>query len=81
MRGSRRTWTGTVLGATVGGIEYGFLEYKLQAVGARMPAYAIDQLPYLERGPRSWRSAVARRMPRLAARLRPVYQAFRRRLP
>ena len=74
-------YTGTVLGATVGGIEYGFLEYKLQAVGARMPAYAIDQLPYLERGPGSWRSAVARRMPRLAARLRPVYRAVRRRLP
>jgi lipopolysaccharide biosynthesis protein len=71
-------YTGTVLGPGTGGIEYGFLEYKLQVVGSRMPAYAIDQLPYLDSRPESWRSMVVRRLPRLAARLRPVYGALRR---
>ena len=74
-------YTGTVLGSKTGGIEYGFLEYKLQAVGAHLPAYAIDQLAYLDGRPRSWRSVVARWMPRVAARLRPLYLALRRLRP
>jgi rhamnosyltransferase len=70
-------YTGTVLGSQTGGIEYGFLEYKLQAVGAHLPAYAVDQIAYLDgRGP-LWRSLVARRLPRLAARLRPLYDRLR----
>jgi lipopolysaccharide biosynthesis protein len=71
-------YTGTVLGPTMAGIEYGFLEYKLQAVGARMPTYAIDQVAFLEGGNRSWRSMMVRRMPGVAACLRPLYQALRR---
>jgi len=74
-------YTGTVLGPTMAGIEYGFLEYKLQAVGARMQAYAIDQVAFLEGGNRSWRSMMVRRMPRVAARLRPLYQSLRRLRP
>jgi len=74
-------YTGTVLGPTMVGIEYGFLEYKLQAVGARMQAYAIDQVAFLEGGNRSWRSMMVRCMPRVAARLRPLYQALRRLRP
>ncbi|HEY8662905.1 MAG TPA: rhamnan synthesis F family protein [Propionibacteriaceae bacterium] len=71
-------YTGTVLGSKTGGIEYGFLEYKLQAVGAHLPAYAVDQLAYLDGRRQSWRSMVARRLPRVAARLRPLYGALRR---
>ncbi len=71
-------YTGTVLGSEISGIEYGFLEYKLQALGARLPAYAIDQIAYLDGRPQSWRSAVVRRLPRVAARLRPLYSALRR---
>jgi lipopolysaccharide biosynthesis protein len=71
-------YTGTVLGATMAGIEYGFLEYKLQAVGARMPAYAIDQVEFLEGLRRTLRGEVVRRFPGVADRLRPVYHAIRR---
>jgi len=74
-------FTGTALGPQIGGIEYGFLEYKLQAVGSHMPAYAIDQVAFLEGSNRSWRSLMVRRMPRVAARLRPLYQALRRLRP
>lgn len=72
-------YTGTALGPAIGGIEYGFLEYKLQTVGSRMPAYAIDQVAFLERRRGSWRGVVARRLPRVTARLRPIYHALRRR--
>ena len=73
-------YTGTALGAAAGGIEYGFLEYKLQAVGSRMPAYAIDQVGYLAGRRPSWRSELARRLPAVARRLRPLYRALRQRL-
>lgn len=72
-------YTGTVLGAAIGGIEYGFLEYKLQAVGARLPAYAIDQVAYLDGHREPLRTVLARRLPGLADRLRPVYRWIRRR--
>ena len=74
-------YTGTVLGAAAGGIEYGFLEYKLQAVGSRLPAYAIDQVAYLDARRQSWGSEMARRLPTVANRLRPLYQALRQRRP
>lgn len=70
-------YTGTVLGAGLGGLEYGFLEYKLQAVSARMPAFAVDQVPYLERASATWRQALARRMPGLAERVKPLYRRLR----
>jgi len=50
-------------------------------VGSHMPAYAIDQVAFLEGSNRSWRSLMVRRMPRVAARLRPLYQALRRLRP
>ena len=71
-------YTGTVLGPTMAGIEYGFLEYKLQAVGARMQAYAIDQVEYLDGLRRTLRGEVVRRFPGVADRLRPMYHAIRR---
>ncbi len=74
-------YTGTALGPVTGGIEYGFLEYKLQAVGSLMPAYAIDQVPYLDRARRTWRSELARRLPRAAELLRPLVSVLRRRHP
>ena len=74
-------YTGTALGPVTGGIEYGFLEYKLQSVGSLMPAYAIDQVPYLERARRTWRSELARRLPRTAGLLRPLVSMLRRRRP
>ena len=70
-------YTGTVLGPTMGGVEYGFLEYKLQAVGARMQAYAIDQVDYLDSLRRTLRGEVVRRFPGVANVLRPVYHAIR----
>lgn len=70
-------YTGTVLGPTMGGLEYGFLEYKLQAVGARMQAYAIDQVDYLDGLRRTLRGEVVRRFPGVADALRPVYHAIR----
>jgi lipopolysaccharide biosynthesis protein len=71
-------YTGTVLGPTMAGIEYGFLEYKMQAVGARMQAYAIDQVEYLDGLRRTLRGEVVRRFPGVADRLRPLYRAIRR---
>ncbi len=70
-------YTGTVLGRRTAGIEYGFLEYKLQAVGARMPAYAVDQVAFLDDGSVSWRSLLRRRLPKLVDRLRPLYRRLR----
>jgi rhamnosyltransferase len=71
-------YTVTTLGPGIGGIEYGFLEYKVQAIGARLPAYAIDQVAYLE-GPGSLRQVLVRRFPRLVGRMRPLYRALRQR--
>ena len=68
-------FTATVLGPSVAGTEYGFLEYKVQAVGSKLPAYAIDQVALLETGHGTWRSALARRLPGFAA----VYRTLRRR--
>lgn len=70
-------YTGTVVGAAVGGLEYGFLEYKLQAVGARLTAYAIDQVDYLDKRRQTVRGAVVKRFPDVADRLRPIYHAIR----
>ncbi|MBI4900157.1 MAG: hypothetical protein HY829_06735 [Actinobacteria bacterium] len=70
-------YPGTVLGASTGGIEYGFLEYKLQAVGARLPAYAVDQVAFLEGRSLSWRAVLQRRLPGVANRLRPIYRRLR----
>ncbi|HET7724197.1 MAG TPA: rhamnan synthesis F family protein [Propionibacteriaceae bacterium] len=70
-------YTGTVLGRETVGIEYGFLEYKLQAVGSRMPAYAVDQVAFLDGGVVSWRALLQRRLPRLVERLRPLYRRLR----
>ncbi len=70
-------YTGTVLGPAMGGLEYGFLEYKLQAVGARLTAYAIDQVDYLDKRRQTVRGAMVRRFPDVADRLRPIYHAIR----
>lgn len=69
-------YTGTVLGRSVAGLEYGFLEYKVQAVGSHLPAYAIDQVGMLEGRHGSVRQALVARMPRLSSRLRPLYRAL-----
>ena len=70
-------YTGTVLGRRTAGTEYGFLEYKLQAVGSRMPAYAVDQLAFLDDGRVSWRALLQRRLPGVVDRLRPFYRRLR----
>ncbi len=71
-------YTGTVLGVPTGGIEYGFLEYKLQAVSSRMPAYAVDQVAFLDGQAATWRALLKRRMPNLVDRVRPLYRLLRR---
>lgn len=71
-------YTGTALGPAIGGIEYGFLEYKLQAVGSKLPAYAVDQVQYLEQGHFQWRHVLKQRMPRLVSRVRPIVAAVRK---
>lgn len=75
--GGTGRYTGTVLGRRTAGIEYGFLEYKLQAVGSRMPAYAVDQVAFLDAGTASWRTLLQRRLPKLVERLRPLYRRLR----
>ena len=70
-------YTGTVLGPAMGGLEYGFLEYKLQAVGARLTAYAIDQVDYLDKRRQTLRGALVKRFPGVADGLRPIYHAIR----
>jgi hypothetical protein len=70
-------YTGTVLGPVMGGLEYGFLEYKLQAVGARLTAYAIDQVDYLDKRRQTLRGAMVKRFPYIADGLRPIYHRIR----
>jgi rhamnosyltransferase len=70
-------YTGTVLGPVMAGLEYGFLEYKLQAVGARLTAYAIDQVDYLDKRRQTLRGAMVKRFPYIADGLRPIYHRIR----
>ncbi len=70
-----------VLGARAAGTQYGLLEYKYQALAARLPHTAEEQLPYLIARTRGvvGLGAVARttleaRAPGLAASLKPVYR-------
>lgn len=71
-------YTGVVLGRSMAGLEYGFLEYKVQAVGAHLPAYAVDQVGVLSGRHGSVRGVLVARLPWLASKLRPVYRALGR---
>lgn len=75
----------TVMSPEMAAINYSFLEYKYQAVSAYLPAYGIEQVPYLEAtsgGAAPSPLALAKRMvagkPAVANALRPVYQVARR---
>ena len=67
-------------------INYTFLEYKLQAVSARMPHFTQQQLEFLDRASRASdrtllahaKDAFGQRMPRAAAAVAPAYLAARK---
>lgn len=64
------------------GINYGFLEYKLQRISSMLPAYTQEQVDYLTRMQEQtllgWlKVGLDQRAPRLSRALRPLYKGAR----